>query len=380
MLQDDLQRLAARTKAIRVSVPDEAAIHHAAGQATFVDDIPDLAGTLHVAVGLSPIAAGELTKLDLNAVGAAREVVLTLTATDIPGLNDASPERTQDQPIICARRRRVPQTGPLRRRRPKSSGRARRCGAGGISTTSALSTTDLDDALATNATLLGDYGLFRGEADEEIKRCDRKLMGQIRVGGQDHFFLEPYVSLAIPSEGGGMHIITAAEDPALVQQVVAEMLELSANAVTVEVRARRRRVRRSAFRRGTVGGDRRARGMADGAARKLRLDHADGVATSGKRQSVKIDYTVGINDAGLINGLSVTFAARSGSGVDFSVETNDRTVLSADNAYYYPALSILVAPHALAQRPRHDDPRRRPRRGYPLRRAADGPRRRQPRP
>ncbi len=341
MLQDDLQRLASRTKAIRISVPDEAAIHHVAGQATFADDIPDLAGTLHVAVGLSPIAAGEITKLDLEAVASAHDVVFTLTARDIPGLNDASPERTQDQPIISA--------GDIEFHKQALFavvGRSRQAARDAvalaeISTTSALPTTDLDDALATNATLLGDYGLLRGEADEEIKRCDRKLMGQIRVGGQDHFFLEPHVSLAIPSEGGGLHIITAAEDPALVQQVIAEMLELSTNAVTVEVR-----------RVGGGFGGRRSGAVQWAAiaalaawrtARpcKLRLDHAEGVATGGKRQSMKIDYTAGINESGLVNGVNVTFAARSGSGVDFSVETNDRTVLSADNAYYFPALSIL---------------------------------------
>jgi xanthine dehydrogenase large subunit len=341
MLQDELQRLASRHQTIRQSVPDEAAIHHAAGQAVFVDDIPDLAGTLHIAIGHASIAAGQVTKLELGAVEAARDVVFALTANDIRGANDASPERTQDHPIIGTSdvefygQALFAVVARSRKAAKDAVGLAR------LSTATALPTIDLDDALATNATLLGDYGLLRGEPDEEIKRCDRKLMGQLRTGSQDHFFLEPHTTLAVPTEGGGLQIITSAEDPALIQQVVAEMLDLSANAVTVETR----RVG------GAFGGKRSGAvqwaaiaalaAWRSGRPCKLRLGHADGLAASGKRQSLKIDYTAGITDTGLINAVTVSFAARSGSGVDFSVETNDRIVLSADNAYYYPALSIL---------------------------------------
>ena len=40
--------------------------------------------------------------LDLAAVEAADDVVFVLIAKDIPGLNDTSPNRTHDHPIICA--------------------------------------------------------------------------------------------------------------------------------------------------------------------------------------------------------------------------------------------------------------------------------------
>ncbi len=341
MLQDEVQRLAQRHQSIRISASDEAAIHHAAGQATFVDDIPDMAGTLHIGLGLAPAATGDVTRLELDAVTAARDVVFVLTAADIPGANDCSPERTQDQPIIA--------TGEIEFHRQvlfAVAARSRRAARDAvrharIGTASSLPTIELDDALAANATLLGDYGLLRGEPDEEIKRCDRKLMGQLRAGGQDHFFLEPHTTLAMPAEGGGLSIITSAEDLALIQRIVADMLELPLNAVTVEAR----RVG------GGFGGKRS--GAAQWAAIaalaawrsarpcKIRLDHAEGIAVSGKRQGLKIDYTAGITNTGVLNAVSVTFAARTGSGVDFSVETNDRIVLSADNAYYYPALSIL---------------------------------------
>ncbi len=341
MLQDKLEGMTPHYQAIRAPITDEAAIHHVSGQATFVDDIPEIAGTLHLAVGLAPIANGRVTRLDLAAVEAADDVVFVLIAKDIPGLNDTSPNRTHDHPIICAGEIEF-HSEVLFAVVARSRHAARRAvRLAQIATTPILPTIELDDAIATNATLLGDYGLERGEAADEIQRGDRRLSGQIRAAGQDHFFLEPHAALAIPTEGGALHIIASTEDPAGVQQVVAEMLDLSSNAVTVEVR-----------RIGGGFGGKRAQASQwaalaalaawrSGRPCKVRLDHAEGVSVSGKRQDAKIDYAVGFTKTGLIKAVDVTFAVRCGSGVDLSVETNDRIVLAADNAYYYPALRIL---------------------------------------
>lgn len=342
MLQDEVPRLGSRYHAVRASVPDEGAVHHVSGQSTFVDDIPDMAGTLHIALGLAPIASGQVTKLDLDGVTRAPDVVLVLTSADIPGRNDASPDRTDDHAIIATGEEveyhRQALFAVVARSRKAARAAVRKARP---STNSALPITDLEDAISRNATLLGDYGLERGEPDEEIARCNRKLIGQINVGGQDHFHLEGQTALAVPTEGGGINVVCACEDPALVQQVVAETLDLPANAVTVETR----RVG------GGFGGRRALAAQAaaiaalaawrTGRPSKIRLDQAEGVALSGKRQRLKINYSAGINEAGLVNAVDVTFAARSGSGVDDSVETNDRIVLAADNAYYLPALRIV---------------------------------------
>ena len=57
-----------------------------AGEAAYIDDMPELAGTLHCALGLSPVAHGKLLALDLEAVRAMPGVVAVLTAADIPGV------------------------------------------------------------------------------------------------------------------------------------------------------------------------------------------------------------------------------------------------------------------------------------------------------
>ncbi|MBP6544910.1 MAG: hypothetical protein KA265_20125, partial [Piscinibacter sp.] len=48
------------TPQVGIGLPHESAHLHVAGEATYIDDLPELAGTLHCALGLSPVAHGTL--------------------------------------------------------------------------------------------------------------------------------------------------------------------------------------------------------------------------------------------------------------------------------------------------------------------------------
>ena len=61
-------------------------------------------------------------------------------------------------------------------------------------------------------------------------------MGRLRIGGQEHFYLEGQVSLAIPGEDGDMLIQTSTQHPSEMQHLIAAMLKVPVVAVTVEVR------------------------------------------------------------------------------------------------------------------------------------------------
>ncbi len=81
-------------------LPHDAAALHVTGQARYVDDIPTPAGTLHLAFGLSAIAHGTITGLDLSAVRAAPGVVAVLSAADLPDMPDCSPS-ADDEPLLA---------------------------------------------------------------------------------------------------------------------------------------------------------------------------------------------------------------------------------------------------------------------------------------
>src|SRR5262249_8827985 len=80
--------------------PHESAHLHVAGEATYVDDMPELAGTLHAAFGLPPVAHGRLKSIELDAVRALPGVVDAFGADAIPGQNDCGPI-VHDDPILA---------------------------------------------------------------------------------------------------------------------------------------------------------------------------------------------------------------------------------------------------------------------------------------
>ena len=97
---EDLVKQQARETAAGASIPHESAVLHVAGEATYVDDIPELAGTCYIALGLSQQAHANITSFDLDAVNAAPGVVTVITAEDIPGKNDCGPI-IADDPILA---------------------------------------------------------------------------------------------------------------------------------------------------------------------------------------------------------------------------------------------------------------------------------------
>src|SRR5258706_15849102 len=85
---------------VGISRAHESAHLHVAGEATYIDDIPELAGTLHCALGLSPVANGMLKATALEKIPALPGVVDVLSARDIPGKNDCG-SIVHDDPLLC---------------------------------------------------------------------------------------------------------------------------------------------------------------------------------------------------------------------------------------------------------------------------------------
>src|SRR5690349_24755309 len=96
----DAKELAEFTQ-VHVSRPHESAHLHVSGRATYTDDIPTLAGTLHAALGLSSKAHAKIVSISLEQVRATPGVVAVFTADDIPGANDVGPIVHGDDPILA---------------------------------------------------------------------------------------------------------------------------------------------------------------------------------------------------------------------------------------------------------------------------------------
>ena len=321
--------------------PHDSAVKHVTGKALYVDDLPEPARTLQLYAFPAERAHARVTKLDLAHVRATPGVACVITAADIPGINDISPIHAHDDPLLCAGE--VMFWGqPLFCVAAETLAQARAAAALaeiGYEDLPAILT--IEDALAAKSFVLDDQRLRKGDAAASIAAAPHRLAGRFRHGGQDHFYLEGQVSLAIPTEDGDVHIHCSTQHPTEVQMNVAQVLGRPANAVTVEVRR---------MGGGFGGKESQATQWAalaalvavkTGRPAKFRLDRDDDMIMTGKRHDFIIDWQVGFDDGGVIRGIDFVQAARAGFSADLSGAIADRAMFHADNAYYLDHASIL---------------------------------------
>ena len=154
---------------------------------------------------------------------------------DIPGRNDASPVNAGDDPILATDSVEfhhqavfvvVAQTRDAARRAAK---------LGKIEIESEQPLVSVDDALAAESYILPEYTFLTGEPDAALAASQHRVSGSLRIGGQEHFYLEGQVALAVPGEDE-MLVYSSTQHPSELQAIIAHMLHLPAAAVTVEVR------------------------------------------------------------------------------------------------------------------------------------------------
>ena len=186
--------LETETAVVHKPLPHDSARLHVSGAATYIDDIREPAGTLHIAIGMADKAAGTLRGLDLSAVRAAPGVVAVLTAADIPGKNDIAPAFA-DEP--CSRRGRSCSTASRCSRWSRGAATPRAAPRGSPGSTSPRPDPPSPSRTrwTTGARVLPDYEFGRGDAEAALGRAPRRLDGALRIGGQEHFYLEGQAAL-----------------------------------------------------------------------------------------------------------------------------------------------------------------------------------------
>ena len=330
---------AAAPKVVRRPIAHDSAVRHVAGTATYVDDIREPEGTLHVAPGGAPVARGRIRTLDLDAVRKAPGVVAVLTAADIPGHNNVGaivPDEPvlaekdiafHGQPIFAV----VADTFLAARRAVKLAK---------VEVDAENPLIDVEDALGAGSRVLDDYDFLVGDVTATLQGSAQRVKGSIRIGGQEHFYLEGQAALAIPLEEGDLLVHSSTQHPSEVQHIVAHMLGIKLAAVTVEVRR---------MGGGFGGKESQASQWAALAALaahvtkrpcKLRLDRDADMIMTGKRHDFRADYEVGFDETGRLLAYDVQLAARCGHSVDLSPGVVDRAMFHADNAYFLPAAAI----------------------------------------
>jgi xanthine dehydrogenase large subunit len=322
---------------VHAAIRHDSAAGHVSGTALYLDDIPNVPGTLEAALVLSRHAHARIKSIDVSVALAVPGVAAAIAAKDIPGKNDIGPIRPNEpllpadlveyegQPVVAVAAATLDQA--------RAAAKLVR-----IDYEPLEPVLTVEEAIERKRFLTPPQIMKRGDVDAALKSAKHRLSGELRCGGQDHFYLEGQIALAIPGEGRDMHVFSSTQHPTEVQHGVAHLLGIPFNAVTCEVRRMG----------GGFGGKESQATMIAGIAAvlawktrrpvKLRLPRDDDMRATGKRHPFLFRYDVGFDDNGAIEGLDLMLAANGGNVADHTPAVLTRALCHSDNCYWLPHL------------------------------------------
>jgi xanthine dehydrogenase large subunit len=325
--------------AIGKNIPHDSARGHVSGQSMFIDDIPPAKNEVLVEPLGSPVAHGRVKSIDTTEAIKITGVVAIFTHRDIPGHNRFGPIVKDEHllvsdvaefladPVVLV-------VGESRQaiREAKKLVRIEVEPLGPIFS--------IDDAIAAQQFIGPQRVIERGDATAALSASEHTLQGKFECGGQEHFYLESQAAIAYPGEDGTMTVHSSTQHPTEVQSIVAEVLGVPFNHVTVITKRMG----------GAFGGKEtqaaQPAAMAAVAARLLNrparvvYNKDDDMRFTGKRHPFKSWYKVGFSREGIITALEVDHFSNGGCTADLSPSVLERAMLHTDNAYFLANVRI----------------------------------------
>lgn len=199
----------------------------------------------------------------------------------------------------------------------------------------------IEDAIE-HRTFLPGYPKFisAGDVPKAFKEAHHIVSGKVRVGGQEHFYLETQVSIAVPKDADEMEIFSSTQQPATLQRDLASFLGIPANRIVV-------RTKRLG---GGFGGKEHSGTFVSfpvtlAAYRlkrpvRLMLDRDEDMLVTGGRNPFLFKYNASFTNDGKITACELQAYNNAGHSMDMSFLVLERAVSHFQNAYRIPNVQI----------------------------------------
>ena len=308
---------------------------HVRGESIYLDDIPTLRGTLFGVSFDSPIAHGEITKLDLNEALKSEGVVGIFTAKDIPGQNEIG-GIIPDEPLLADHH--VHFCGmPVAFVVAESDELARMAIKKIILETKSLPViTDPREAQQKGELIIPPRTFKIGNSSDAFSSCDYVFEGRADSNGQEHLYIETQGAYTYPLENGAIRIHSSTQGPTAVQRTCARVLGLPMHQLEVDV---------TRLGGGFGGKEDQANTWAALCALatyhlkrpvKYSLHRMEDMRMTGKRHPYSSDYKIGLSKDLKIIAYEVTFYQNAGAAADLSPAVMERTLFHCTNSYFIP--------------------------------------------
>jgi xanthine dehydrogenase large subunit len=320
------------------NIPHDSARGHVTGESIYIDDMPPSRGELIVDFFWSPVAHGRIRAIDVEKARAVPGVVALFTHRDLhhnlfgPIIQDEIllAEDTVTfigQPIVVI--------GAESREAIRA---AKQAIVVDIERLEPVFT--IDDAKRKKQFIGPIRHIRRGDADRAFASARHVLEGTWINGGQDHFYLESQAAIAVPGEFDQLTVHSSTQNPSEVQEVIAHLLGLPINKVTVVTK-----------RMGGGFGGKECQATHPAAiaalvahktklAARIAYNKDDDMRITGGRHPFQNDWKVAFDDDGMIGGLRVDFYSDGGAYADLSPAVMGRAMTHAENAYFIPNIEI----------------------------------------
>ncbi|XP_064383993.1 xanthine dehydrogenase/oxidase-like isoform X2 [Halichondria panicea] len=310
------------------------ALQQASGEARYMDDIPPTEGELYAGLVLSTHAHANIT-VDWSEAIKLPGVKGYVGVTDIPGSNATGP--CLDEVVFADGKVNligqiigliVAESQPLAQRASKLVN---------VTYQDLSSVISIEDAIAVESYYPTVLRLESGDVDSGFSDSDQCLEGMVRVGGQDHFYLETQGCRVVPKgENGEMEIVSSTQGVEATQRCAARALDVPYNRIVAKVKR---------IGGGFGGKETRSCYLSTAvtvAANKyqvpvrIMLDRNEDMISSGGRHPFLAKYKVGFTSTGRFTSIDFQFYSNAGYGQDLSIAVLEKILTHCDNAYNIP--------------------------------------------
>lgn len=308
---------------------------HTRGESIYVDDIPEISGTLYGACFDSPLAHGTITKLDLSGALNSEGVIRIFTFKDIPGKNQIG-GIVEDEELLAESK--VHFCGMPIAFVVAVSEEAARLAAKKIKAVIDPLPVITDPRVAKEKKefIVPPRTFKLGDTVSAFAGCAYVFEGRADSNGQEHLYIETQGAYAVPSEGGAIRVYSSTQGPTAVQRACSKVLGIPMHLIEVDV---------TRLGGGFGGKEDQANAWAalcSLAAYHLKrpvkyvLHRMDDMRMTGKRHPYSSDFRIGLNKDLKILAYEATFYQNAGAAADLSPAVLERTLFHCTNSYFIP--------------------------------------------
>ncbi|XP_071534093.1 xanthine dehydrogenase/oxidase-like [Panulirus ornatus] len=311
------------------------------GEAVYVEDIPHVENELHAALVVSSRAHAKILAIDETRALQLEGVEAFFCARDLPGEKNITGPVTADEQVfaqdkvVC-----VGQVVGVVVARDHATARQ-------AATLVNIHYQDLGPPIITIQDAIRaqswwePWTVNRGNVEEGFKIAAHLLEGEMYIGGQEHFYMEPNAHIAVPKgENNEIDVFSTTQNPTGTQQLVAKALGVPSNRVVVHVK-----------RVGGGFGGKETRSCcvsvpaAVAAARlnravRIRLERQEDMLVTGGRHPFLFRWKVGFTPEGRLTALQARLYSNAGCSLDLSDSLMIKALCSLDSAYNHQNLCV----------------------------------------